>query len=113
LQTKKKIFYKIKDVVWSLSYFLMEMFPKVQHHKKREICLTFSTQRHKKEIIGIKYECSKACTVFINFIFTKLEFCVWHIWLCTRQTLTTWVLEAAISFLLLHLDTFCSTVAFS
>ena len=35
---------------------------------------------------------------------------------CTRQTqllVTTWVLEAALSsFLLLHLDTFCSTVAF-
>jgi len=28
------MFYKIKDVVWSLSYFLMEIFTKVQHHKK-------------------------------------------------------------------------------
>jgi len=38
--------------------------------------------------------------VFINFIFTKLEFSVWHICLCTRQPLlllTTWVLEAALS----------------
>jgi len=24
--------------------------------------------------------------VFINFVYTKLEFCVWHILLCTRQT---------------------------
>jgi len=28
------MFYKMKDVVWSLSYFLMEMFTKIQHHKK-------------------------------------------------------------------------------
>jgi len=26
--------YKLKDLVWSLSYFLMEMFSKVQYHKK-------------------------------------------------------------------------------
>jgi len=46
--------YKLTDVVWCgpcynncmLSYFLMEMFTKVQHHKKLVICLTFSTQRH-------------------------------------------------------------------
>jgi len=46
--------YVLKDVVWSLlkncllSYFLMEMFTKVQYHKKREICLMFSTHRPKK-----------------------------------------------------------------
>jgi len=41
----------------------MEMFTKVQHHMEWEICLTFSTQRHKKEILilGWKYECFKAC----------------------------------------------------
>jgi len=43
------MFYKLKDVVWSLSYFLMEMFTKVQEMRN---FLTFSTQRHKKEILG-------------------------------------------------------------
>ena len=31
----------------------MEMFTKVQHHKKWEICLTFSTQRHKKRLLFV------------------------------------------------------------
>jgi len=28
------MFYKVKDVMWSLSYFVMEMFTQVQHCKK-------------------------------------------------------------------------------
>ena len=61
--------YKLIDVVWCgpcdnncmLSYFLMEMFTKVQQHKKWEICLTFSTQRYKKNYF-----------LFICGIFKKL-----------------------------------------
>jgi len=45
----------------------MEMFAKVQHQKKWEICLPFSFQRHKKEILRWKYECFKACIYQLHF----------------------------------------------
>jgi len=55
----------------------MEMFTKVQHHKKWEICLTFHFRNIKKKSFDKNMNVLKY--VFINFIFTKLEFCVWHI----------------------------------
>jgi len=38
----------------------MEMFTKVQHHKKWKICLTFSTQRHKNDLF--------ICGIFIKLL---------------------------------------------
>jgi len=60
--------YKLKDVYGPcynncmLSYFLMEMFTKVQLHKILKICLTFSTQRHKQDYLWL------VCGIFIKLL---------------------------------------------
>jgi len=52
----------------------METFTKVQHHKKCEICLTFSIQRHEKRSLDKNMNVLKH--VFMKFILQNLSFCV-------------------------------------
>jgi len=54
----------------------MEMFTKVQHHKKRDICLTFSTQRDKKDYF--LFNCGIFIKLSIHQMLQPLKIIIWY-----------------------------------
>jgi len=59
-----------------LSYLLMEMFTKVPHHKRWEICLTFSTQWHKKDYF--LFNCGVFIKLSIFQVLQSLKIIIWY-----------------------------------